>query len=318
MPHVVELSDSPGAARLVDVSSVPLPADQVRVQVRAAGLNFWQLMQVRGQIATEPRQRLGSEGMGVVTEVGEAVSSLAPGDRVAWTRVPGSLADEVVGPAGAFHLVPDAVDDHSAAGLLFQGMTAHYLAQDSWPLRRGSSAVVTAAAGGVGLLLTQLLVARGVQVIGVVSSPQKKDVVRAAGAEHVLFYGDDLTEQIKLIVPDGVAAVYDSVGGDTVRGLVDALAVQGAMVLYGAASGHEPEIPLNVLASGSRYLTRTQGKHFTADPEVARRRARELFTMVGEGKLKVHIGHSWPLEQVNTALAQLAGRQTVGKVLLIP
>ncbi|MBY8863367.1 zinc-binding dehydrogenase [Nocardia sp. CA2R105] len=321
MPHVVELTEfleHGRRTRIVETPSAPIQADEVRVRVRAAGLNFWQVMQLRGQVHTEPGQALGTEGAGIVAEVGATVTSVAVGDSVAWTRVPGSFADEVVAPAEAFYLVPDGVDDRTAAALLFQGMTAHYLAVDGWPLREGSTAVVTSAAGGVGLLLIQLLVARGVEVIGVVSSPEKKDLVQSVGARHVLFYSDDLAEQIRLIIPGGVSAVYDAVGGDVARKLVESLAVQGALVLYGAASGEEADIPLDALGSGSRYLTRTQGRHFTGDPAVAARRTQELFALVADGTLHVHIGQTRPLEEAERALEMLADRRSTGKVLLIP
>jgi NADPH:quinone reductase len=307
-----------GQIRTVDLSDRDLGPREVRIKVTLAGVNYWEVLQKRGQVPVIEPGILGSEGVGVVVSAGPDVTDLPVGARVAWSKLPGSYADEVVGAETLFHRVPEEVDDETAAGLLFQGMTAHYLAADAWPLERGDVAVVTAAAGGVGLLLTQLLVSRGVRVIGVVSSPAKESAVTDAGAALALNYGPDLSDRVRAAAPDGVAAIYDSVGGDVARELLGALRVRGALVLYGSASGSEAAIGPSDLGTGSFYLTRASGRDYARDPHETSARARALFTLAARGHLQVRVAGIWRLDKAGEALRALESRTTTGKLLIAP
>jgi NADPH2:quinone reductase len=296
---------------------VPLTDGQVRVRVVRAGINFWEAMQRRGRVPLPDHRRPGSEGSGVVEEVGAGVT-LVPGQRVAWSRVPGSWTDSLVAPAAALVAVPDGVDDEAAAALLFQGMTAHYLAHETWPLEAGETAVVTAAAGGVGQLLTQLLVAAGATVIGVVSSAAKVTAARAAGAGDVLLYGSELADHVRERTPGGVAAVYDAVGAGVAEALLPTLRPRGAMVLYGSASGKDAAISAADLGAGSYYLTRTAGRDYLGDEDRVRSRAKRLLDLVAAGSLRPAVGATYPLEEAGRALDDLESRASTGKLLLRP
>ena len=308
-----------GEVSIRDAGLAPLAPSQVRVRVARAGINFWEVMQRRGAVPIGEPAVLGTEGAGVVVEVGDAVHRLSLGDRVAWSKVRGSFAESVVGEESQFAIVPDGVDDATAAGLLFQGITAHYLANDAWPLQRGDVAAVTAAAGGVGLLLTQLLVSRGVRVIGIVSAEEKLPVTLDAGAEAALLYGPELDQQVSAqAAPDALAAIYDSVGGEVAEKLVPTLRTRGAMVLYGAASGAEAQIPTRSLASGSFFLTRTAGVHYTRTDAEWAARAHSLIALAESGGVAVRSGGEWPLHEVDEALDALESRRTVGKLFVVP
>lgn len=286
--------------------------------VNAAGVNFWEIMQREGRVPAPPRGVPGSEGAGVVVEVADGVDTLTPGQRVAWSRVPGSYGEEVVAAATDFLPIVDALDDESAASLLFQGVTAQYLATDAWPLDAGDVAVVTAASGGVGVLLTQLLVHRGVRVLGVTSSEAKQATALEAGAETVLSYDDNLADQVRELVPDGVAAVYDAVGGSWPRVLLPTLRARGAMVLYGSASGTESDLGARDLGAGSWYLTRTAGRDYARTPAEAQGRAAVVLDLGAQGALRPHIGGRYPLADAGAALNDMAGRSTTGKLLIVP
>lgn len=314
MPRAAVLKDD--AFRVVEVTPRVLGPGEVRVRVASAGVNFWEVMQKQGRVPRPADGVLGTEGVGVVVETAPDVVDAKTGTRVAWFKVPGSFADEVVGPAVRFHVVPDDVDDLTAAGLLFQGVTAHYLAVDAWPLSRGQTAVVTAAAGGVGLLLTQLLADRGVRVIGVASTARKADAVLDAGAAAALDYGDDLVDRIRQVAPEGSDAVYDSVGGRLPKDLLAALRVRGALVLYGAASGAEADIGPADLVGGSRYLTRAAGRDYQRNDEEIAERVGQLLALAASRRLTVVHGDSWPLDGVDGALGALASRRTVGKLTI--
>ncbi|GAA1143165.1 quinone oxidoreductase [Nocardioides aquiterrae] len=296
----------------------PLDPHQVRVQVACAGLNFWEVLQRRGRAPIPASRRLGTEGAGVVQEVGAAVTDFRPGQRVAWSRVPGSFAEAVVAPATALVSVPQEVDDAAAGALLFQGQTASYLCHHTWPLERGETAVVTAAAGGVGQLLSQLLSASGVRVIGVVSSEAKTDAARAAGASDVLLYGDGLAEDVRALAPGGVSAVYDAVGAGVAEPLLRTLRPRGAMVLYGSASGRDADISAKDLGAGSFYLTRTAGRDYLGTDEQMRATGEQLLQWVIDGTVRPTIGATYPLAEVGRALDDLESRRTIGKVLLRP
>jgi NADPH2:quinone reductase len=301
-----------------DVDAPPPGPGQVRVRVSAAGVNFWEVMQRYGRVPVPEARVPGLEGAGVVEDVAADVTGLAVGQRVAWSKVPGSYADVVVGPAEAFVAVPDPVSDADAAALLFQGVTAHYLCHDAWQVGRGDTAVVTAAAGGVGVLLTQLLVSRGARVIGVVSKPEKAEVVRRAGAAHVLTYGDDTVGRIRSQVPAGVAVVYDAVGSGVAEPLLGTLRPRGAMVLYGAASGQEAEISARDLGAGSLFVTRAAGRDYVGDATAVAQRSTALLDLAAQGLLRPVLGGRFALTEAATAWDALESRSTVGKLLLIP
>lgn len=309
MPRAVVL---PEPESDLEVRDLPTPAPgsgEVRVGVSLAGVNFWEIMQRHGRVPAPERGVPGREGVGVVHEVGEGVTGLEVGQRVAWSSVGGSYATELTGPAESFVAVPDDVDDQTAAGLLFQGVTAHYLATDTWPLGEGDTAVVTAAAGGVGLLLTQLLVARGVRVIGMVSTLGKADVARAAGAAEVLTYDDDVARGT-------VAAVFDAIGGELPRRLLTAMRPRSAMVLYGTASGSPSDLGAKDLGQGSFYLTQAAGKDYSRTPAERTARSVELLDLAARGVVRVEIGRVWPLSEAGEAWAALESRTSTGKLLL--
>lgn len=305
--------------QLVDApQEAPLAPDQVRVQVSHAGVNFWEVMQRRGQVPLAAPRVLGTEGTGTVEAVGVAVTNLTVGQRVAWSRVPGSFAERITAPAIALVPVPDSVSAEAAAAVLFQGQTAHYLSHEAWRLDRGDIAVVTAAAGGVGQLLVQLLTAQGVRTIGVVSSEEKVKAARSAGADEVLLYGADLASDVRGLAPQGVSAVFDAVGAGIAEPLVATLRPRGAMVLYGSASGQEADITAKDLVAGSLYLTRTAGRDYLGAVDRVREISEQLMDMVAVGAIQPAVGAIHPLCDAGRALDELLSRQSVGKILLQP
>lgn len=306
-----------GAIRIVEVPLPALDADDLRVEVTRAGVNFWEVLQRRGQVRITEPVVLGSEGVGVVIDCGSAVDRAVLGTRVAWSRVPGSYADQVQAARSAFTAVPDALTDDEAGGLLFQGATAHYLANEAWPLGDGDAAAVTAAGGGVGLLLVQLLVARGVAVYGLTSHSAKSDAVRRAGATEVFGY-DEAAAGLREAIPGGLSAVFDAVGGRLPRELLPLLRPRGAMVLYGAASGTEADLGVSDLGAGSYFLTRTAGRDYSGTPEDGQARAAALLALAADGLLSVNVSSVFPLAEASAALDSLESRATSGKVLVSP
>jgi NADPH2:quinone reductase len=304
--------------QVTDVPDADLGPQDVRVSVTCAGVNYWEIMQRHGRVPIGDPAVPGTEGSGRVVEAGKLVTQHGVGDRVAWFKVPGSYAEQVVGPAASFLPIADSVDDETAAGLLFQGVTAQYLSTDTWPLADGDLAVVTAASGGVGLLLTQLLVERGATVVGLVSSEFKRAVAEAAGARTVLTYGDRPSEQLRAAGVDGVSAVFDSVGGSVARDLVGTLRPRGAMVLYGSASGEDAGISSADLSAGSYFLTRAAGRDYARTPAEQAARAADVLGRAAEGRLRVHVGGTWPLTEAELAWDALESRITMGKLLLRP
>jgi len=309
---VVDEQGSPHLRELPAASPAP---GEVAVRVDLAGVNFWEVMQRHGRVPLPEHRIPGSEGVGVVQELGDGVTGLAVGDRVAWSKVPGSYADRVVAPAVALVPVPDEVDDAAAASVLFQGLTAHYLCHDLWRVPRGETAVVTAAAGGVGLLLTQLLVSQGVTVISALSSASKAGLAIAAGASRVVTYGDDLAEEVRSAAPGGVAAVFDAVGAGVAEPLLATLRPRGIMVLYGSASGREAAISAADLTSASLYLTRAAGRDYLGGVDEVRERSRALVELVAGGVLRP-ASTLYPLADASRAWDDLESRSTVGKLLL--
>ena len=314
----------PGGVEVLSMAHRPDPTPgpgEVVVDVSAAGVNF---MDIYGREGRPPYRRetpfvLGAEGAGTVSAVGAGVTTVAPGDVVAWTGVPGSYAERVVVPAERTVPVPSTVDVRTAAAVLLQGCTAHYLATSTWPVGPGDVAVVHAAAGGVGLLLTQIVRLRGGVVVATTSGGAKADLAREAGAQHVAGY-DDYLDVIRR-VSDGVGAdvVFDGVGRATFDDSLTALRRRGLMVLYGAASGPVPPFELQRLqTSGSLFVTRpTLGDYIATRAELTGR-TDELFGWIASGSLNVRVGGTYPLAEAARAHEDLAGRRTVGKLLLVP
>ena len=297
---------------------------EVVVDVAAAGVNYMDIYQREGvgNYRTEPPFVPGAEGAGTVTAVGEDVTGLAVGDRVAWAGPGSSYADQVALPARRVVPVPDGVSLQVAAAAILQGMTAHYLVTSTYPVREGDVAVVHAAAGGVGLLLTQMVKRRGGIVVATTSGGaggEKAELALGAGADHVVGY--DRFRDIVDEATDGAGAhvVYDGVGKDTFDDSLAALRPRGMMVLYGAASGQVPPVdPQRLNSGGSLFLTRPTLVHYVADTEELRWRAGEVFDWITKGELDVRIGGTYPLADAARAQADLAGRRTTGKLLLLP
>jgi len=294
---------------------------EVVVEVAAAGVNYMDIYQREGigNYRTEPPFVPGAEGAGTVTAVGAGVAGLAVGDRVAWAGPGGSYADQVALPARHVVPVPDGVSLQVAAAAILQGMTAHYLVTSTYPVREGDVTVVHAAAGGVGLLLTQMVKRRGGIVVATTSSGEKAELARGAGADHVVGY--DRFRAIVDEATDGAGAhvVYDGVGKDTFDDSLASLRPRGLMVLYGAASGQVPPFdPQRLNAGGSLFLTRPTLVHYIADTAELRWRAGEVFEWIAKGELDVRIGGTYPLADAARAQDDLASRRTTGKLLLLP
>ncbi|WP_448071746.1 quinone oxidoreductase family protein [Georgenia yuyongxinii] len=318
-----------GGPEVLSVVDVPAPEPgpgELLVDVAAAGVNFIDTYK-RSSVYPMPFPHVvGEEGAGTVRAVGAGVTEVAPGDRVAWAGAPGSYAEQVLVRADVALPVPAGVDLATAAALPLQGMTAHYLVTSTFDVRPGHTVLLTAAAGGVGLLLTQLATARGARVIGLVGSPQKEDLAREAGAAQVIRYTelDDLTTELPAMVRDltggtGVDVAYDGVGKDTFDASLASLRRRGMLVLFGGASGQVPPFdPQRLNAAGSLFLTRPKLADYTADKAETRWRAGELFDAVAAGTLDVRVGARFPLAEAAQAHEALEGRATTGKVLLVP
>jgi NADPH2:quinone reductase len=321
MPTAIRIH-TPGGPEALQIDEIPTPnpgPGQLLVETAAIGVNFIDTYHRSGLYPLELPSTLGVEASGVVAAVGEAVTSFSVGDRVAWAMQPGSYATEVAVNVNGLIRVPPDVDLRLAAAVPLQGMTAHYLARSIVPLGEGDTAVVHAGAGGVGLLLTQLLRDLGVRVFTTVSNAEKAELSRTAGAEDVFGY-DDLVTGVRAAT-DGAGAriVFDGVGASTFDDSLDALGVRGTMVLYGASSGPVPPVDPQVLnAKGSLLLGRPSLAHFIADPAELAWRAGEIFTAIASGSLDVRIGAEFALKDADEAHRALQGRQTTGKVLLIP
>ncbi|MGE5058674.1 MAG: quinone oxidoreductase family protein, partial [Betaproteobacteria bacterium] len=262
-----------------------------------------------------------SEGAGVVDAVGEGVTEVKQGDRVAYAMIPGSYAEYAVVPAGKLVPVPDDIDAKSAAGIMLQGMTAHYLTHSTYPLQKDETALVHAAAGGVGLLLVQVAKMLGARVIGTVSTEAKADLVRKTGADEIILYtqADFLAEAKRITNGQGVHVVYDSVGATTFEKSLDCLRPRGYLVLFGQSSGPVAAFdPAKLAAKGSLFLTRPSLAHYTLTRAELLRRATDLFDWMQGGKLKLRIEKTLPLQDACEAQQLLEKRRTTGKLILVP
>ncbi|KVD78097.1 NADPH:quinone reductase [Burkholderia sp. ABCPW 14] len=295
---------------------------ELLVELAAAGVNFIDLYRREGRYPMPLPGTPGEEGAGRVLAVGPNVTRFKPRDRVAWTTVMGSYATHVIVPEDKAIVVPDAIDLQTAAAALVQGMTAHYLVNDSYKAREGDAVLVHAASGGVGLLLTQWLKQRGVRVIGTVSTEQKAVLARSNGADDVILHHalDDLAAEVRRLTDGkGVHAVYDGIGAATFDASLASLRTRGTLVIFGGASGPVPPVDvMRLLWGGSLTLTRPYLEHFRATVDEFLWRAGEVFDGIADGSLEIRIGGIYPLADARQAHADLAARRTTGKLLLVP
>jgi NADPH2:quinone reductase len=309
-PEVLELREQP----------TPQPgAGQLLVDVDAAGVNYRDIYEREGSYGGSPPFVAGAEGAGTVTAVGEGVTEHGVGDLVGWISAPGSYAEQVVVDARRAVPLPDGVSSELAAAALLQGVTAHYLAHGAYSVQPGDDVLVHAAAGGVGLLLIQVLKLRRARVIGTTSTDEKAQRATRAGADEVIGYEGFLERVRELTGGRGVDVVYDGVGQATFDGSLASLRPRGMMVLYGAASGRVPPFdPMRLENEGSLFLTRPSTRHYAAEGEELLARAGDVFAWIAEDKLEVHIGGRYALADAARAHEDLAARRTSGKLLLLP
>src|ERR1035437_748953 len=311
-PEVMELVDLP----------VPQPkSNEAVVKIEAAGVNFIDVYNREGRYPAPLPLVLGEEAAGVVSAVGSEVHEVAVGDRVAYTFALGSYAEYAAVPADRLVKIPAAVGARHAAAAMLQGMTAHYLSHDTYALKKGETALIHAAAGGVGLLLVQMAHNIGARVIATVSTEEKAKLARAAGGDEVILYTqvDFEVETKRLTGGKGVDVVYDSVGKTTFEKGLNLLRPRGMMVLFGSSSGVVAPIdPLVLTQKGSIFLTRPMLARYTISAQELQQRAAAVFGMIRDGKLKLRIEHVYPLAQVQQAHRDLEGRKTTGKLLLLP
>jgi NADPH2:quinone reductase len=318
---VVREVGGPDVLRLEPHDPGPPGPGQARVAVRAAGVNFIDVYFRTGLYPRPVPFVEGLEGAGAVESVGPDVTQLAPGDRVAWSGVPGSYAEAVVASVDALVRVPDAVSDEDAAAAMLQGMTAHYLSHGVRETRSGDTALVHAAAGGTGLLLVQLLARAGARVIGTCSTPEKEQRARAAGCAEVVRYDQkDVVEAVRAATGGrGVDVVYDSVGRDTFDASLRCLRLRGLLASFGQSSGPVPPLDLQRLnAGGSLFVTRPSLAHYTATRQELEQRAGAVLGAVADRSLRLTIGGRFPLAEAPAAHRALEGRATSGKLLLLP
>jgi NADPH2:quinone reductase len=309
-PEVLELEDRPA----------PEPGSgQLLVDVGAVGVNFRDIYEREGTIPPPPPVVAGIEGAGTVAAVGDGVAGVSIGDRVCWKDQQGSYAEQALVASASAVSVPEKISDEDAAAAILQGMTAHYLTSSTYPIREGETALVPAAAGGVGLLLVQMVKMRGGRVIGITSSDEKAEIARSAGADEVIGYEGFAERARELTGGDGVHVVYDGVGQATLDGGLAALRPRGMMATFGRSSGPVPPFePFRLFAGGSLYFTQASLMHYTATREELLWRAGEVFDWMLDGTLTVRIGGRYPLEDARVAQEALQGRGTTGKLVLLP
>jgi NADPH2:quinone reductase len=308
----------PEVLQLDEVSIPNIESGEVLVRVHAAGVNFLDVYQRTGLYKAVLPFTPGMEGAGVIEKAGSE-TSFKPGTRVAWTQHPGAYAEFAAVPSWKVVALPDGVDDRSGAATLLQGMTAQYLCETTYPAKSGQAALVHAGAGGVGLLLIQLLKQKGAKVYTTVSTQEKADLAREAGADETILYTKtDFVEAVKRFTDGkGVHVVYDSVGKTTYEGSLNALRPLGMLVLFGQSSGPVPPIdPLVLTQKGSLFLTRPSLAHYVADTVSFKERATKVLNWVAEGSLKLRIERSYPLAELAQAHRDLEGRKTTGKLVI--
>lgn len=313
-----------GGPEVLALEEVPRPGPgegQALVRIEAAGVNFIDIYQRLGQYPVPLPMVPGNEGAGVVEEIGPGVREVSPGDRVAYSGSLGAYAEYAVVPSWRLIRLPAGMETRTAAAAMLQGMTAHYLTHSTFPLKPGDTCLVHAAAGGVGLLLLQIAKRRGARTIGTVSTPEKEQLAKQFGADEVIRYTEqDFEEEVKRLTGGrGVQVVYDSVGRDTFDKSLNCLDMRGFLVLYGQSSGPVASFDPQILnARGGLFLTRPSLGHYTATREELLERAGDILGWAAAGELRIRIGGEYPLEKASKAHADLAGRKTTGKLLLIP
>jgi NADPH:quinone reductase len=318
---IVERTGSPDVLQYLERPTPTAGSGEALVRVEAIGVNFIDVYQRQGLYPLPLPFIPGSEAAGIVEAIGPDVAEVAVGDRVAYAMVPGSYAEFTVVPAARLVKVPNDITAQQAAAAMLQGMTAHYLTTSVYALKRGDWALVHAAAGGVGLLLIQMAKRIGANVIGTVSTEEKAELARKAGADHVILYTkqDFELETKRIMNGKGVQVAYDSVGKDTFLKSLAVLAPRGMMALYGQSSGPVSPFDPGLLAQGgSLFMTRPSLAHYAATREELLLRAGQVLGWIASGELKLRIEHSYPLARANEAHRDLEGRKTTGKVLLIP
>jgi NADPH2:quinone reductase len=315
---------APGGPEAMTLEDVPDPqpkAGEAVVKLDAAGLNFIDVYQRSGHYKLAMPLTLGLEGAGTVTAVGAGVTAVKVGDKVAYTGIPGAYAQYAAVPAERLVVLPQGVSTKQGAAVMLQGMTAHYLACSTYPLKKGDTCLVHAAAGGVGLILCQIARLRGARVIGTVSTDEKAKLAREAGADETILYTkQDFAAEVKRITGGkGLQVVYDSVAKDTWEGSLNCLAPRGLIALYGQSSGSIGQIDPQILnTKGSLFLTRPSLNAYIATREELQQRAGDLFGWIRDGRLKLRMEFEFPLKDAAQAHKALEGRKTTGKVLLIP
>ena len=313
-----------GGPEVLTLVDLPVPApkpNEAVVKIAASGVNFIDVYFREGRYPAALPFVNGQEAAGTVTEVGAEVKSVKPGDRVAYTSVLGSYAEYAAVPADRLVRLPDAVKPEQAAAAMLQGMTAHYLLKSTYPLKEGETALIHAAAGGVGLLMVQMAKQIGARVIGTAGTAEKSRLAHDAGADEVINYReqDFEAETKRLTGGKGVDVVYDGVGQSTFDKDLNVLRPRGYLVLFGASSGPVAPIdPIKLLQKGSLFLTRPSLAHYVASREELERRATDVLGLVASGKLKLRIEHVYKLQDAQQAHRDLEARKTTGKILLIP
>lgn len=312
-----------GGPEVLNYVDVPEPSPgpgQALIEIKTIGVNFTDIYTRSGLNPPTLPTIPGVEASGVVIQVGKSVSDIAVGDNVAYTGIGSSYAEKVVVPTGRLVKLPHGTSHETAAAAMLQGMTAHYLCRSTYQLQSGDTCLIHAAAGGVGLLLTQMAKSIGAQVIATVSTEEKAQLASEAGADHVIIYTrEDFQEQVNRISDGvGVQVVYDAVGFTTFEKSLACLAHRGFMVLYGQASGPVPPVPVSLLNSKSLFLTRPTLWSYTDKREELLQRAGDVLAWVASGELKLRIHGKFPLMEASESHRQLEGRLTTGKLLLMP
>ena len=313
-----------GGPEVMELVELPVPepkANEAVVKLAASGVNFIDVYHREGRYKAPLPFIPGQEGAGEVVAVGADVKSVKKGDRVAWTATLGCYAEYAAVAADRLVPIPAEVSDAQAAAAMLQGMTAHYLVYDTYPLKRGETALVHAAAGGVGLLLVQMAHQIGARVMATVSTEAKAKLARDAGADEIILYtqSDFEAETKRLMGGKGVDVIYDSVGKTTFEKGLNLLRPRGMMVLFGGSSGAVPPLdPIVLTQKGSLFLTRPSLGNYIATREELMSRSSAVFGMMASGKLKLRVEHTFPLAEAQRAHRELEGRKTTGKLLLIP
>ena len=311
-----------GGPEVLTPADLPVPTpkpNEALVQIKAAGVNFIDVYFREGRYPAPLPFVNGQEAAGVVTEVGSDVTTLKPGDRVAYTSALGSYAEYAAVPASRLVKIPDELDFEQAASAMLQGMTAHYLVHSSYPLKKGETALIHAAAGGVGLLLVQMAKKIGARVIATAGTHEKAQLARDAGADECIVYTEADFETETRRLSDGVHVVYDGVGKATFDKDLNVLRPRGYLVLFGGSSGAVPPFDLIKLSQkGSLFITRPTLAHYTATREELEWRANDVLQSIARGELKLRIHKVYPLAEAAQAHRDLEGRKTSGKLLLKP